>query len=331
MSERKHDFYGKEVADAIKKAVETLKVPQEQLDIEVLEIGSTGIFGLIRKKAKIRVKIQDDTSEATVKQEKPVEAKPVPEAPKKRPRKKPTPKPEKKVEEVEEKREPAPEEVPEVVETAKEKEPQQAPAPTPTPAPVEEEVNASDESIAIVKEDLAQMLKLMGYESSIEVTADGLSIQCNISDEFQTELSGPEGKTLDSIQYLIRKISARKCAERLRINVDVGDFREKRLEELKERAIKLATQVKEDGRTQVLPALNPSERREIHMVLQEDKEVRSRSVGEGLFKKILIYKPGKPSRGGGGGGGGGRKKSGPRSNNRRGRPPRNQKPDSKEE
>ena len=61
----------------------------------------------------------------------------------------------------------------------------------------------------------------------------------------------------------------------------------------------LAAQVKEDGKTQVLPALNPSERRVIHMILQEDKEIRSRSVGDGLFKKILIYKPGKNNRGGG--------------------------------
>jgi spoIIIJ-associated protein len=34
------------------------------------------------------------------------------------------------------------------------------------------------------------------------------------------------------------------------------------------------------------------------MTLQEDKEIRSRSVGEGLFKKILIYKPGKGKKGG---------------------------------
>ena len=45
--------------------------------------------------------------------------------------------------------------------------------------------------------------------------------------------------------------------------------------------------------TQAIPALNPSERRVVHMLLQDDKEVRSRSVGEGLFKKVLIYKPGK--------------------------------------
>jgi len=55
MSSAKKDFYGKEVTDAIKTACDTLQAPQEELSIEVVETGSLGIFGLIRKKAHIRV------------------------------------------------------------------------------------------------------------------------------------------------------------------------------------------------------------------------------------------------------------------------------------
>jgi spoIIIJ-associated protein len=102
----------------------------------------------------------------------------------------------------------------------------------------------------------------------------------------------------------------------------VGDYREKRLEELKVKAVELAALVKEDGKTQVLPALNPSERRTIHMILQEDKEIRSRSVGDGLFKKILIYKPGK------GGRPGGRKRSSSRGRGRSNKPATKPKSDS---
>ena len=61
----------------------------------------------------------------------------------------------------------------------------------------------------------------------------------------------------------------------------------------------MAEKVKADGKTQVIPALSPSERRVVHMSLQDDKEIRSRSVGDGLFKKILIYKPGQGNKGGG--------------------------------
>jgi spoIIIJ-associated protein len=51
--------------------------------------------------------------------------------------------------------------------------------------------------------------------------------------------------------------------------------------------------VKDSGKTRSIPALNPAERRIVHMVLQDDSTIRSRSVGEGLFKKILIYLPGR--------------------------------------
>jgi spoIIIJ-associated protein len=139
----------------------------------------------------------------------------------------------------------------------------------------------------------------MGFPSTLEVETTGQSVVCTLRGEFEENLTGADGKVLDSLQYLLRKIISRKVPERLRISINVGDFREKRLEELKIKAVEMAAQVKEDGKTQVLPALNPGERRVIHMILQEDKEIRSRSVGDGLFKKILIYKPGKGNRPGG--------------------------------
>lgn len=300
MSGEKKDFYGKEVTDAIKKACETLNVPQEMLDIEVLETGSNGIFGLIRRKAKIRVSLKQDVDEdfanaiSSAKQ----------------------PEPEETVEEQH-----AEESVADETQSADDAEPiakaaipveeksESAEIEVEAEAEAEAETEASAQSVAIVKAQLVQLLEKMGYPSEVAVSNEGLAVECNVSGEFEEELAGPEGKTLDSIQYLLRKMVARQCPERLRIKVNVGSFRERRLEELKQKAVEYAAKVKETGKTQVLPALNPSERREIHMVLQEDKEVRSRSVGDGLFKKILIYKPGKAGRGGRkkGGNRGGRK------------------------
>jgi len=143
------------------------------------------------------------------------------------------------------------------------------------------------------------LLELMGYPSQVEVSAKGSSVFCHVGEEHEEILTGQDGKTLDSIQYLLRKIIVRKVPNRLRLTVDIGNYREKRLANLKEQAAHLAETVKSDGKTQVIAALSPSERRVIHMSLQEDKEIRSRSVGDGLFKKILIYKPGKSGKGGG--------------------------------
>jgi len=307
MSVKKHDFYGKEVTDAIRSACEALNVPQEMLDIEVIETGSTGIFGLIRKKAKIRVSVKEEGADQTIQSEMVVSVASLQEE-QETPKSVSTADYADVVKESEdEKGESAGQSVDDVEDNDIDEDEDEG-------IPGESEGDVADETLQIVQAEVAHLIELMGYPSTVEVSATGLSVSCSVKGEFEEELAGPEGKTLDSIQYLVRKIIARKCSDRLRISINVGDFRERRLEELKIRAVELAKMVRESGKTQVLPALNPSERREIHMVLQEDKEVRSRSVGDGLFKKILIYKPGKGNRGG-------RRKSAPR--NRRGRGNRN--------
>jgi len=280
MSLDKRDFYGKEVTDAIKMACETLEVPQEQLEIEVVETGSMGIFGLIRKKAHIRAQVKSEAEE-------PVEE--IIKVDTVRPKKRAAGKKEgseRSKEKVQIAEEPPPGEKTPADEVQKQ------------PEVVEEPVDASPESLELLKNELLKIVELMGFPSTVELEAKGLNVECVLRGEFEENLTGTEGKTLDSLQYLIRKIVTRKVPERLKVTVDVGDFRQKRQEELKVRAVELAAMVKEDGKTQVIPALNPSERRVIHMMLQEDKEIRSRSVGDGLFKKILIFKPGKGNKSG---------------------------------
>ncbi len=111
---------------------------------------------------------------------------------------------------------------------------------------------ASPESLEIVKTELLQIVELMGFPSTLEVETVGQSVACTLRGEFEENLTGADGKVLDSLQYILRKIISRKVPERLRISINVGDFREKRLEELKVKALEMAAQVKEEGKTQVL-------------------------------------------------------------------------------
>ena len=171
----------------------------------------------------------------------------------------------------------------------------------------------SEATMALVRDELTSILDLMGYPSTVTVHAEDGTAHCKVSDEHQEILTSQDGRVLDSLQYLLRKIVSKKITGRIQLTIDVGDFREKRFQELKERAVEYAALVKEDGKTQVISSLNPSERRVVHVALQDDPDIRSRSVGEGLFKKVLIYKPGK----------------GRKSNNRkRGRPRSRKKSDS---
>jgi spoIIIJ-associated protein len=290
MSSGNKDFYGKEVTDAIRKACDTLHVPQEELDIEVVETGTTGIFGLIRKKAHIRAVVKRDDLEkpspksTVVKDTKVEEAAPVQEKEEK--------------EEKEEKRK-------EGKVQKKREQPSRPSVPRKEPEPPQ------PESVEIVRHELSELLRSMGFPSEVTAEVDGITVRCQVGDEHEEALTGQEGKIIDSLQYLLRKMVARKIEEKVRLSIDIGQFREKRRVELMERAKELAALVKEDGKTQAIPPLNPSERRIVHVALQDDKDIRSRSVGAGLFKKILIYKPGKgkkPGAGKRGGRGKGNKK-----------------------
>jgi len=263
MSSKKQDFFAQEITEAIEKACDALGAAQEDLDIEVVETGSNGIFGIIRKKAHIRVALRGDELEAVE-----------------------PPEPEEQIKEkvVESKTEtPDEEPVKELVKPAKKK----------SSSPPKPAVPVTEESAELVRHELSEVLALMGFASDVTVEVDGATVRCQVSDEHEEALTGQDGKIIDSLQYLLRKFVARKVEEKIRLSIDIGEFREKRKVELMERAKELAALVKEDGKTQAIPPLNPSERRIVHVALQDDKDIRSRSVGGGLFKKILIYKPGK--------------------------------------
>lgn len=264
MASDKKDFYGKTVADAIQAACKEMAVPQELLNIKVVETGSSGIFGLIRKKAHIRITVKDEIEELETSF-----------SYSKRKTKK-------------EKSTSAPSDSkPDVPKKQKEK-------------TVVEDTTAqklySEEDCRLIHSELNQVLELMEFPSTIDVRVDSQTVHCQIESEFEDELTGPKGKTIEALQYLLRKMIARKITERPRISIDVGNYRERRLEELKEKARELGGKVKKDGKTRVIPSLNPSERRIVHLELQGESGVKSRSVGEGPFKKVLIFKPGRKKR-----------------------------------
>ncbi|HBH28922.1 MAG: protein jag [Desulfofustis sp. PB-SRB1] len=272
MAKDTKDFFGKDVAEAIKEACATFAVAQEHLDIEVIETGTQGIFGLIRRKAHIKARVQKDAPSP-------------PEVEKKQPEKAPRRAAKKtktaRVETVE-KNAPAAEPV---AEEAVPVPVAEAPAARPAVADI------SEQTLATVKTELEQILALMQCPSTVRVTVQDSIVQCRIEGDYEDTLTGQDGRVLDALQYLLRKIVAKKGAGSISLLIDVGDYREQKQHHLREQALQLAEDVKKTGKTQVITSLNPSERRVVHVALQGDSQVRSRSIGDGPFKKVLIYQP----------------------------------------
>ena len=268
---KKTEFEGKDVADAISKACKSLNVSQEELDIEVLTTGNSGIFGLCRQKTRLRVAVKKEFSQKAEEKSPGSPAKPKREKVKPFEKKKNAPSGEKK-------KEARPKSSAKV--QYKDKAPQK-------------DFQLSADLLAQVEADLSRLLELINFPSEVSVSSSQENVEVLITGEYVNAIVEENGKILDSLQYLLRKIISKNFTEKAIISIDAGDFRAKRNDELKQLGLQLASEVKKSGQTRSIPSLNPSERRVVHIALQDDKDIRSRSVGEGLFKKVLIYRPGK--------------------------------------
>ena len=99
---------------------------------------------------------------------------------------------------------------------------------------------------------------------------------------------GRRGETLDSIQYLLSLAMKKKSNGYVRVSINVGDYREKRNETLRQLAKKHAGYVQRTGKRYTFEPMNPYERRIIHTTIQEISGVESRSIGYNQDRRVVI-------------------------------------------
>lgn len=101
-------------------------------------------------------------------------------------------------------------------------------------------------------------------------------------------LIGKHGQTLDSLQYLTNLVANKAAKERIRVIIDVEDYRDRRVETLTRLARRLADKVRREGDSVALEPMNPHERKIIHMALQGDRKVTTVSEGEDPNRYVVI-------------------------------------------
>jgi len=101
-------------------------------------------------------------------------------------------------------------------------------------------------------------------------------------------LIGRGGQTLDAMQYLASKVMNKNGNSGKRIILDTENYRKKREGNLTALAEKLGEKAKRIRRSVTVNPMNAHDRRIIHMALQNDSDLTTRSRGEGAFRKIVI-------------------------------------------
>ena len=201
------EFEGKTTEEAIDNACAHFQVPAEELEIEIVSVGSPGIFGLGGRKARVRATLP---------------------------------------------REP------------------------------------EDDLLPLAREILEQVLAKMQEPATVTATQEEDRINLLIETSDAGLLIGKQGQTLDALQYLVTKMLAKQTRGKVRIAIDVEAYRARHNEALSLLAQKYGEKVKRSGRSMTLNPMNPYDRRIVHMALQGDKDLKTVSRGEGLYKKVVI-------------------------------------------
>ena len=123
---------------------------------------------------------------------------------------------------------------------------------------------------------------------SLEIGEDRL--QVSVKSEDTGLLIGRDGQNLAAVQYLASRMITRAMGAQVRLQVDAGDYHVRQDSRLQELALALAEKVKATGKVQTTRPLSAYQRRVIHLALQDDPDVQTRSSGEGALKHVVILR-----------------------------------------
>jgi spoIIIJ-associated protein len=248
---------GDTIDHAIDKALQTLGVGRDRVEIEILRDATRGLFGFGGKPARVRAIVRAplsapliDESPSAVSRETSRDARTAPiristERPAHQPR----------------------------------RPPEVAAAGTPPQAVIEKSRQA-----------LQELLVHLGVTCEVEARSDDPEqVTLAVTGDSSGLLIGRRGQTLDAIEHVINRIAGRgDDGTPSRIVVDVERYRERRQEYLDALARRLADKAKHSRRVITLNPMSPRDRRIVHLALQSDPAIETRSQGEGQFRKILI-------------------------------------------
>lgn len=132
------------------------------------------------------------------------------------------------------------------------------------------------------------LLKHMGVRAQVTVRPATEPITLDISGRDLGALIGWRGETLRALQSVTNVMVGRHLDEGERIIVDVERYRQRREHTVREIAMRAARQVKMTGDAITLDAMQPFERRAIHLALEGDPDVTSGSIGEEPERRVVV-------------------------------------------
>ena len=242
------------VEEAIEKGLNDLGLPRESVEIEILDEGGKGLFGLGNRQARVRLTIKSESDEAEVG---PLAA---------------------DSETLPEIHEPEP-----MIEEG-EKDLDEEP-------PFLGDDYVLDIARDVVNELLEKMKVRATVTAEYLPASDARSrvpVRVNVHGDDLSYLIGRQAETLNALQYISSLIINKEIGRSIPLIVDVEGYRTRRENQLRQLARRMADQAVSTGRRQVLEPMPANERRIVHIELRENPDVSTESIGEDPRRKVTI-------------------------------------------
>ncbi len=150
------------------------------------------------------------------------------------------------------------------------------------------------EEVGIARETIQIILEKMRVNADVSVKlgdSDNNRVQPVLIDIEGNDLSfliGRKAETINALQYITSLIVGRELGRWVPLQIDVQHYRQRREDELRKLARRIAEQVESTGRKQILEPMPPNERRIIHIELKENPNVETKSIGEDPKRKVTV-------------------------------------------
>jgi len=249
------------IDEAIEKALEQLGASREQVEIEIVSNATRGLFGLGGKKAVVRATLRSPISLA---------------------------------EESAAPRRATTEAAPAIDPAAKREARPRQPAPRPAAAaatrtaPPEDSEPLDAKTLEQAREALAETVRLMQTEATVDLASGADGPELRIDGDDSGLLIGRRGQTLDALEYVVNRIISRDAGETTHLVVDSQGYRVRRRESLRDLSKRLAERARKRGTAVTMNPMSPRDRRVVHLALQDDPSIETRSTGKGHFRKLTI-------------------------------------------
>lgn len=137
---------------------------------------------------------------------------------------------------------------------------------------------------------LEAFLKKISEDLIYRVWIEEYTIKIDIKGKFAGILIGYRGDTLNAFQTILSAIANKKASEKVKLVLDIENYREKRQKVLEELAEKVSKTVIKTGKSITLEPMSAYERKIIHSKLQDSTQVQTYSIGENENRKVVIAK-----------------------------------------